>query len=254
VAAERRDLERREAERLQAERAETARREAVRREAERAEAARLEAEWIETARLETARLEAARLEAARIEAERQAAARAEAERLEAERLDADRREADRRDAERRESERQATERVAAERAAAAARPRHAEDTLVMVVDDSKVVRVKTSRLLAPLRYRIALAEDGADALARIDAEMPHVVITDVEMPDVDGFELTRRLRADRRTAHLPIIMVTSADDRLGEAALEAGVTVLLGKPYDDQVLIGHIARLTGVADAQPMPA
>ena len=78
-----------------------------------------------------------------------------------------------------------------------------------------------------------------------------MLITDVEMPGVDGFELTRRLRADRRSAALPIIMVTSADDRLGGAAAEAGVTVLLGKPYSDDVLIGHIARLAGVSDAEP---
>jgi CheY-like chemotaxis protein len=80
------------------------------------------------------------------------------------------------------------------------------------------------------------------------------VITDVEMPGVDGFELTRRLRADPRTVNVPIIMITAADDRLRSAAAEAGVTVVLGKPYDDDTLVAHIETLAGVRAAAAMPA
>ncbi len=117
----------------------------------------------------------------------------------------------------------------------------------MVADDSKVVRVKTSRLLARQGYRVALAEDGADALRQFDTELPQLLITDVEMPGMDGFALTRAVRSQARTATLPIIMITSADDRLRDAAAEAGVTALMGKPYADEDLLAQIARHAGVA-------
>ena len=125
---------------------------------------------------------------------------------------------------------------------------------MLVADDSKVVRVKTSRVLAKHGYRFTLAEDGQQALNQLAAELPHLVITDVEMPHVDGFELTRRLRDDPRTAAVPIIMITSADDRLRNAAADAGVTVVLGKPYDDDALVAHIETLARVSPAATQAA
>lgn len=117
----------------------------------------------------------------------------------------------------------------------------------MVVDDSKVVRVKTGRLLEKHHFRVAVAADGAEALSRIADEKPDLVITDVEMPGVDGVELTRRLRAAPATATLPVIMITSADDRMRGVADEVGVSMLLGKPYADEALVDAVARLAGVA-------
>ena len=119
----------------------------------------------------------------------------------------------------------------------------------MVADDSKVVRVKTSRLLAAHHYRISLAENGEAALRLIEAEPPQLLITDVEMPGIDGFELTRRVRSNPHTAHIPIILITAADDRLRAAAAEAGVSVLLGKPYAEDELMAQIARLGNCAAA-----
>jgi CheY-like chemotaxis protein len=112
----------------------------------------------------------------------------------------------------------------------------------MVADDSKVVRVKTSRLLTQHGYRVVLAEDGAQAAALIEAELPAVLVTDVEMPGLDGFALTRHVRAHPLARHIPIIMITSADDRLKAAAAEAGVTLVLGKPYPEDELIACIER------------
>lgn len=129
-----------------------------------------------------------------------------------------------------------------------------EQTLVMVVDDSKVVRVKTSRLLAKHQYRVLLAEDGEEALRLIAGDLPQVLITDVEMPGIDGIELTRRLRAQASTAQLPIVMITSADDRLRGVADEVGVSVLLGKPYADEALIASIEQLAGIAPAARLSA
>lgn len=119
----------------------------------------------------------------------------------------------------------------------------AEPPLVLVVDDSKVVRVKVSRLLAQHQYRVALAEDGEDALRQLAQQPPQLVITDVEMPGLDGFGLTRRLRAEAATARLPVIMITSADDRHRDEAAAAGVDVLLGKPYGDDELLARIAQV-----------
>ena len=121
----------------------------------------------------------------------------------------------------------------------------------MVADDSKVVRVKTSRLLAQHRYRVVLAEDGAQAAQLIEQEVPLVLITDVEMPNMDGFALTRHVRSHPRAAHIAIIMITSADDRLKSAAAEAGVTLVLGKPYEEAALLACIAQAVA---GSPRPA
>jgi CheY-like chemotaxis protein len=115
------------------------------------------------------------------------------------------------------------------------------ETIVMVVDDSKIVRVKTSRALAPQGYQLVLAESGEEAVAKMAAQLPHVIITDVEMPGMDGFELTRLVRSNPLSAHLPVIMITGADDRQ-EAANAAGVTELLGKPSSEDRLIACIEQ------------
>jgi CheY-like chemotaxis protein len=126
-------------------------------------------------------------------------------------------------------------------------PHRPEDTLVMVADDSKVVRVKTSRLLAQHGYRVVLAEDGAEAARLIEHEVPRVLVTDVEMPGLDGFALTRLVRQHPQAAGIPIIMITSADDRLKAAAAEAGVTLVLGKPYPEEALLACIQQTTARA-------
>jgi CheY-like chemotaxis protein len=224
----------------------------------RAEAEALQVQRLEEQRLEVQRLEIQRLEVQRLEdeaaAQRVAQAAREAQQLQVQRLEAQRREAAQRQEEARQQEAERLAQEAAHQAAqqaaqaAAALPlppqtaRAPEDTLVMVADDSKVVRVKTSRLLAQHHYRVVLAEDGEDARRKIELEAPHVLITDVEMPGLDGFELTRHVRSQLQTAHIPIIMITSADDRLKAAAQEAGVTFLLGKPYSEAALIGHIEQ------------
>lgn len=115
-----------------------------------------------------------------------------------------------------------------------------EQCLVMIADDSKVVRVKTSRLLSKHLYRVSLAEDGLDAARQIELDLPDVLITDVEMPGMDGFELTRQVRSNPRTAHIPIVMITADDEKHRADALEAGVSVLLSKPYPEDQLIAYL--------------
>ncbi len=110
----------------------------------------------------------------------------------------------------------------------------------MVADDSKVARIKTGRLLTQHQYRVCYATDGDDAARQIALEAPDLVITDNDMPGMDGFALTRHIRARPDTARTPVIMITAADERLRVQADAAGVSVLLGKPYEDNDLIQSI--------------
>ena len=116
---------------------------------------------------------------------------------------------------------------------------------VLLVDDSKLVRVKTGRLLQQRGWQVLLAEDGLAAWQQLQARTIDLLITDVEMPGLDGFELTRRLRADRRWRDLPVIMISGSDDRLQATARAAGVNLLLGKPYADAHLLAQAQRLIG---------
>ncbi|MCK6434653.1 MAG: response regulator, partial [Aquabacterium sp.] len=160
-------------------------------------------------------------------------------------------EAARLDAERRQAADRARAEAQRRTAPPAAPSSPAADTpiVVMVVDDSKVVRVKTSRVLARAQYQVLLADDGTDAVKQLESTLPHVLITDVEMPEMDGFALTRHVRGHARTAHIPVIMITSSDDKHRTEAQAAGVSVLLGKPYEEDDLLARIQALLPATEA-----
>ncbi len=124
--------------------------------------------------------------------------------------------------------------------------------LVMVVDDSITVRRVTQRLLLREGYRVVLANDGLQALARLQDELPAVVLSDIEMPRMDGFDLARNIRGDARLHGLPIIMITSRiAEKHRELAIELGVDHYLGKPYAEDELLGllrHYCALPVEAD------
>ncbi len=118
--------------------------------------------------------------------------------------------------------------------------------LVLVVDDSLTVRRVTQRLLTREGYRVVTAKDGLDALEKLAEETPVVVLSDIEMPRMDGFDLVRNLRADARWAGLPIIMITSRiAQKHREHAQQLGVNHYLGKPYSEDDLLGLVARYAG---------
>lgn len=123
--------------------------------------------------------------------------------------------------------------------------------LVLVVDDSITVRRVTQRLLQREGYRVALAADGLQALERLQLERPAVVLSDIEMPRMDGFDLVRNIRADARLADLPVIMITSRiAEKHREHARELGVDHYLGKPYSEDELLVLVARYAkATADA-----
>jgi chemosensory pili system protein ChpA (sensor histidine kinase/response regulator) len=109
---------------------------------------------------------------------------------------------------------------------------------VLVVDDSLTVRRVTQRLLQREGYRVALAKDGLEALERLAEETPVVMLCDIEMPRMDGFDLMRNVRGDVRLASLPVIMITSRiAEKHQEHARELGVNHYLGKPYDEDLLL-----------------
>jgi chemosensory pili system protein ChpA (sensor histidine kinase/response regulator) len=113
--------------------------------------------------------------------------------------------------------------------------------LVLVVDDSITVRRVTQRLLKREGYRVALANDGLQALERLQEEVPTVILSDIEMPRMDGFDLARNIRADERTRAVPIIMITSRiAEKHREHARELGVDHYLGKPYSEDELLGLV--------------
>lgn len=128
-------------------------------------------------------------------------------------------------------------RVKAQRDAETQRPPH-----ILVVDDSTTIRHATGALLLRQGWRVTYAVDGMEALLRVASELPDAVVTDIEMPRLDGIELARRLRAEPRTASLPIVMVSSAEERFRDEALASGVDALLAKPYEDDALLAPLRR------------
>ncbi len=124
--------------------------------------------------------------------------------------------------------------------------------LVLVVDDSLTVRRITQRLLEREGYRVAVAKDGLDGLDKLAAERPAVLLTDIEMPRMDGFDLVRNLRTDARLADLPVIMITSRiAQKHRDYAAELGVAHYLGKPYAEDELLGLVARYARAVPAVP---
>ncbi|MGD9834581.1 MAG: response regulator, partial [Piscinibacter sp.] len=131
---------------------------------------------------------------------------------------------------------------------AAAEPQHVAAPLVLVVDDSLTVRRVTQRLLVREGYRVALAKDGIDALEKLAEERPQVVLSDIEMPRMDGFDLVRNIRGDARLRDLPVIMITSRiAQKHRDYAAELGVDHYLGKPYSEDDLLALIGRYVATA-------
>lgn len=116
---------------------------------------------------------------------------------------------------------------------------------IMVVDDSLTMRKVISRLLTREGYHPLAAKDGVDALQQLESVLPEVILLDIEMPRMDGFELSRAVRGNPRTAHIPLIVISSRTaDKHRKYAEELGVNVYLGKPYQEEELLTHIASFT----------
>ncbi|TGN38911.1 Hpt domain-containing protein [Marinobacter confluentis] len=119
-------------------------------------------------------------------------------------------------------------------------------TTVMVVDDSVTVRKVTSRLLERNGMEVITAKDGLDAVAQLQDHKPDIILLDIEMPRMDGFEVASFVRHDENLKDTPICMITSrTGEKHRERALSIGVNEYLGKPFQETELLETISRLTG---------
>jgi chemosensory pili system protein ChpA (sensor histidine kinase/response regulator) len=120
--------------------------------------------------------------------------------------------------------------------------------LVMIVDDSLTVRRITSRLLAREGFDVLTARDGVDALELLQTETPDVILLDIEMPRMDGFEFTRTIKGNPKSARIPIVMITSRTaEKHRNHARELGVDLYLGKPFQEQELLRHLREMLALA-------
>lgn len=130
-------------------------------------------------------------------------------------------------------------------------PEKRKETIsVMVVDDSITVRRATAKVLERYSYNIIMAKDGEDALEQLQISIPDIILSDIEMPKMDGFEFARNVRNTPKYAAIPIIMITSRTAEKHRAfANSLGVNDFLGKPYQEEELIEKIKLLTNTMDS-----
>jgi chemosensory pili system protein ChpA (sensor histidine kinase/response regulator) len=132
-------------------------------------------------------------------------------------------------------------------AAAPPAPRPA-GPVALVVDDSITMRRVTQRLLERNGFRVVTARDGIDAIGVLQDHRPDIILLDVEMPRMDGYEFARHVRSQASLAGVPIVMVTSrVSDKHRARAIEVGVNDYLGKPYQERELLQAVNALLGVA-------
>ena len=116
--------------------------------------------------------------------------------------------------------------------------------LVMVVDDSITMRKVTGRVLERHEYDVNTAKDGIDAIEKLHDRVPDLMLLDIEMPRMDGYELAAHMKADPRLRGVPIIMITSrSGEKHRQRAFDLGVERYLGKPYQEADLLAQIEEL-----------
>jgi len=117
--------------------------------------------------------------------------------------------------------------------------------ILMVDDTAKNIKLLEA-VLAPRGYALVSAESGAEALEKVASERPDLILLDVVMPGMDGYEVCRRLRADPATHLLPVVMVTASEERERLKALEAGADDFIPKPFNQQELLARVRSLVRI--------
>lgn len=119
-------------------------------------------------------------------------------------------------------------------------------TKVLAIDDSQTIRVLLQTTLQEAGFDVVTADDGVDGVARYAECNPDVVITDINMPRMDGFGVIETLRGDEHNASVPILVLTTESSPEQKArARQGGATGWIVKPFDDASLIGVLRRVTG---------
>ncbi|GAB2592895.1 Hpt domain-containing protein [Dyella jejuensis] len=125
--------------------------------------------------------------------------------------------------------------------------------LVMVVDDSITMRKVTGRVLERHEYEVETAKDGLDAIEKLHERVPNLMLLDIEMPRMDGYELATQMKADPRFRHVPIIMITSrTGEKHRQRAFDIGVERYLGKPYQEAELLAQISEVLELHAQEPV--
>ncbi|QNP41264.1 Hpt domain-containing protein [Lysobacter solisilvae (ex Woo and Kim 2020)] len=125
---------------------------------------------------------------------------------------------------------------------------HRRVPMVMVVDDSVTMRKVTGRVLERNNFEVLTAKDGLDALEKMVEHVPDLMLLDIEMPRMDGYELATAMKADARLRNVPIVMITSrTGEKHRQRAFDIGVNRYLGKPYQEPELLRNVFELLGIA-------
>ncbi|MFL1052263.1 PleD family two-component system response regulator, partial [Acinetobacter baumannii] len=126
-----------------------------------------------------------------------------------------------------------------------------ERRLIMIVDDSVTVRKVTSRLLERQGYDVVTAKDGVDAIEQLENIKPDLMLLDIEMPRMDGFEVLNLVRHHDMHQYMPIIMITSrTGEKHRERAFSLGVSQYMGKPFQEEELLENIDALLVASDSE----
>jgi adenylate cyclase len=121
-----------------------------------------------------------------------------------------------------------------------------DETTILVVDDQPQNVRLLDAVLTPRGYRVLSADSGAAALEMLEAEQPHLVLLDIVMPGMDGYEVCERIRSNPATAFLPIVMITASDGEQKVRGIEAGADDFITKPFDQAELLARVKSLVRV--------
>lgn len=120
------------------------------------------------------------------------------------------------------------------------------NTSVLAIDDSRTIRMLLQQVLGQAGFDVQCAEDGVEGVAKYGEMQPDVVITDINMPNMDGFGVISRLRGDEVKAVVPILVLTTENSaELKTRARDLGATGWIVKPFDDVALVQVLRRVTG---------
>jgi two-component system, chemotaxis family, chemotaxis protein CheY len=122
---------------------------------------------------------------------------------------------------------------------------------VLIVDDSKVVRIKLERLLSEQGFRVTNAVDGVEALKKLEETSFQLVITDIEMPNLDGFGLIGKIKENVKTSLIPILAMTGHSEFHVDIALCKDINGFIPKPWNDGDVLRHAQLLTGMTKNRP---
>ncbi|WP_421199127.1 response regulator [Aeromonas enteropelogenes] len=115
---------------------------------------------------------------------------------------------------------------------------------VLVVDDSASIRATITMTLENAGFSVLEADDGHEAIARLEQQRVHLIISDLNMPGMDGMTLLRQVKAQEATRYLPFIMLTTENSpQIRQEGFEAGARIWLTKPFEPLVLLDHIYKV-----------